>query len=151
MTPFPTEAVDSLPGCDIDCCDSGEGTCPCGSGVHDAWNTTPSFWFWTRNGGVHAYQGDCREYTCDVRHGPYCPYPGGEPLTPEYLEQLRIAVASQNAKVLSGLLAGRREIATNVERSALQIENCKGRTVMHMPLPDEFAKAVHSTLRASSH
>ncbi len=151
MTPFPADAAGGRPYCDIDCCSGNEGTCGCDAGTHDAWDTVPNFYFWTRNGGVHQYPGDCREYECDVRHGPYCPYPGGEPLTSDYLEQLRTAVVATNANLLARLIIERPEIKVNLQRSALQIENCKGRTVMHLPLPKALAQAVHSALPSTSH
>jgi len=144
-TPFDSS---DRPSCDIAC---GDGAFfGCADGWHDAWDTTPINWFWTRNGGVHQYPQDCREYTCDVRHGPYCPYPGGEPLTTADLERLRVAVLGQDAKAIVESVAARpREIVINAERSAVQIFNCKGRVVMHMPMAPKFTKLVASSLTSS--
>jgi hypothetical protein len=122
--------------CDIDCGDN-EPLCP--DGQHDAWNTVPAFMAWTRNGGVHAFPQDCRAYTCDVRHGPFCGYwPGG-------LEDLRTSVLAQDAKTIAATTrSDPKEVVVNTERSALQIVNCKGAVVVHIPMSSALVSAVNA-------
>lgn len=139
-TPFaPTP---SLMDCDIDC---GEGDFfGCDPGQHQAWDTVPAFQAWTRNGGVH--QDDCWPYTCDVRHGPFCGYQN----SPEALEALRVLVRAHDVRGLAASIIEHPEaIRLNTRRSAVQVLNCKGNVVFHMPLPSSFAKAVSLALQAT--
>lgn len=122
----------ALTPCDIDCDDS-ELYCP--SGKHDAWDTTPNFYYWTRNGGVHAYPQDCRDYSCGVRHGPYCPNPEAVPMSGMDIENLRNAIQAEDGRRLAKILEKHsQELTLNVERSAVQLLDCNGAVVMHLPV-----------------
>jgi len=127
-------------GCDIDCTDDEPY---CAGGEHDAWDTHPNFYFWTRNGGAHAFPWDCRPGACDTMHGPYCPLPGLDPMTNAQLEELRTSILSEDVWALSAMVAARSgEVKVNLQRSAIQLVNCDGDVFMHLPIALALAKAV---------
>lgn len=132
-----------------DCLDCGEDMCE--SGWHDAWDTTPAFQRWHRNGGAHLDDA-CREYTCDVRHGPACePLPDGlVALTTADIETLRATVVAGDAQLIAVLVkAHPKEFTVNVERSAIQLLGCTGMVTMHMPIPAEMLGALEAHHLAS--
>jgi hypothetical protein len=120
-------------GCDIDCEDGGG----CDAGWHDAWNTTPNFYFWTRNGGQHSYT--CYEGTCDTKHGPQCNPVSPNPITTAELEQLRLAIVSHNVQQVAAIVGNHKEeLKLNPSRAAVQRLNCKGHVIMHLPLGQDL-------------
>ena len=130
-------------GCDLDCSDSG-----CESGWHDAWNTTPPFYRWTRNGGAHL-DGLCREFTCDERHGPECIVGAPAPSRVD-LEALRRAIAVGDVSSIALQVAKHpKRLNLNVGRGAVQLLSCRGDVVMHLPLAPDVANAVDKAVALS--
>lgn len=126
--------------CDIDCGDQ-----ECDSGYHDAWNTSPNFYFWTRNGGVHSYPWDCRLYTCDVRHGPWC-----NPAEPRPdMDAIRKYVRDSDVKSIARVVSESQQVKWNQDRAAVQVIDCKGGVVMHLPVRSDVARRITARLLAN--
>jgi hypothetical protein len=123
-TPFSSNAE-----CDIDC--GGSGTF-CDADEHDAWDTSPAFYRWTRNGGVHAFPEDCRPGTCDTKHGPSCLT---APVEPEDLDAVRQSLLSGDVDALTALVAANTRIIVNRKRSAIQVMNYQRLVRPSMPCP----------------
>lgn len=123
--------------CDIRCTHPGD----CDPGSHDAWEGSPINA--TRNGGVHLnYQ--CFSGTCDNTHGPLC---GGPPESPDFasadLEYLRKHLASNDVREAAAVLASHEKQATvNMLRSAVQVVDCTGSVVAHLPVSETMAAAL---------
>jgi hypothetical protein len=125
--------VSALGECDVRC--SHPGDCP--SDWHDAWDDEdPNA---MRNGGAHIdYQ--CRSGTCDVKHGPLC---GGDHFAATDLELLRGALAVNNVgRATSVLRTHGTQTLVNVERLAVQVVDCNGVVVAHLPVPVSMVKAL---------
>jgi hypothetical protein len=133
-TPFSASAE-----CDIDC--GGSGTY-CDADEHDAWDTTPAFYRWTRNGGVHAFPEDCRPGTCDTTHGPSCLT--GAPVEYEHFDALRQSLLTGDVPALTDLVTSSARITVNRKRSAIQVLNCQGAVVMHLPAAQRIIDAMSS-------
>lgn len=120
--------------CDIRCTQPPD----CTAGWHDAWDSPENNA--TRNGGAHLdYQ--CREYTCDVRHGPLCG--GGTEITFAEMERIRSSLTQGEAGQLYEVIERHPERTfLNVARSALQVLNCKGDVVAHFPMSERLLEAM---------
>lgn len=117
--------------CDVDC-----GENHCAGGWHEAWETTPAFYFWHRAGGVHLNE-QCEEGTCATTHGPECAVGGLE------LERLRTSiVAGETAAIAAIARANPSQVTINERRSAIQIANCRGEVVVHLPMSAALTSAV---------
>jgi len=113
----------------------------CFTGQHDAIDVGESGRNAMRNGGAHPEPPDnCFSGSCDTKHGPVwpeCDVPvSPETLTqPELIESVRLAVLAKDAARLGTLTAKYPSwIKLNQERAAIQVANCKGRVVAHLPL-----------------
>jgi hypothetical protein len=88
---------------------------------------------WMRNGGEHggAFP-NCKTGTCETKHGPQCIIG----FAPSDLERLRTYLARDNAAGVAELIATNSEWAIlNAERSAIQVKDCMGKFVAHIPAP----------------
>jgi hypothetical protein len=115
--------------CDVKCTHPGD----CESGWHDAYDSPePNA---TRNGGAHL-DFQCREYTCDVRHGPLCG--GGTEITSVDIEDLRRSLARNDVGAVRAVVAKHEaRIKVNAPRSAVQVLSCAGDVIAHFPMSDE--------------
>jgi hypothetical protein len=92
--------------------------------------------------GPH-YDFNCYEGTCDDEH---------EACTPEAegLEQLRTALATADVVAAAAVIAEHEgTVAVNAARSAVQVSNCSGEVVAHLPISNAFARKVQTVLKAS--
>lgn len=122
-------------------CEDGEDPISshgCFEGEHDAWDTFPEDEEWTRNGGAHIGEPYCRSGSCDVKHGPACIQVGSP--SNETVEQLRVAVQADDAQSIAGIVrAHSGSISVNVRRSAVQIVDCNGAVLWHLPVSEHVA------------
>jgi len=127
--------------CDIDC-----GEQYCDGGYHDAWETHPNFYFWTRNGGVHTGVDDCRAGTCDTMHGPWC-----NPMEEDRpdMDAIRKYSRDSDAQSIAAVVSRDPRVTFNSDRSAVQVIDCKGSVVMHLPVRFQVARRVASLLNAN--
>ena len=130
-------STDGRVTCELQCNDG------CLIGEHDALDVGESGRNAMRNGGAHPEPPDnCFSGSCDTKHGPVwpeCDVPvSPETLTqPELIESVRPAVLAQDAGRLGTLAAKYPSwVRLNRERAAIQVANCKGRVVAHLPLMD---------------
>lgn len=123
---------------DDDCVHCDESECPFGE--HDAWDVETFIPYWHRNGGAHPPSQPCFTGFCDAKHGP--PGCGGGFLMAD-AEAFRSALLRDDVAGVRQLLAEFSEGATlNVERSAVQLVDCHGAVIAHMPVTERFLGAV---------
>jgi hypothetical protein len=140
-TPIPASSAFA---CDVDCSEQS-----CLDGEHDAWDTTPAFYRWTRNGGAHS-GGQCFEGTCDTKHGPECQLEGEGNVTNAEMEDLRRSILSSNKERVAAFLAAHpRRAHLNLDRAALQLLNCNGSVTLHMPIPGPLLQTLATTPSAA--
>jgi hypothetical protein len=145
-TPFLVGGAGAADDC-VDCKDGGLDWPYCSAGEHDAFDTHWDLETWKRNGGAHLSEPYCRNSECQYTHGyqfdgcPSNPDIGGESaLTLASLEVMRRALLSEDrAVVRASLSAYPRNLVFNGHRSAIQVLDCKGGVVMHLPVPARLA------------
>jgi hypothetical protein len=100
-----------------------------------------------RNGGPHNdYQ--CRSGTCATKHGPACE---GGTLALADLRSLRAAVATNDVqRIIDMLSAHPSQVTVNHHRSAVQVADCTGDVVAHLPLEASVLKRL-AHLGAAGH
>jgi len=112
--------------CELEC---REDSCP--EGYHDAYVQPISEPEWMRNGGEHITQPTCRSGTCDTTHGPQCV----EFLASADFEVMRAALAHADLQGLRRAIAASEGfVVLNEYRAALQVLNCIGAVVAHIPV-----------------
>lgn len=127
--------------CDIRCTEPPD----CDPGEHDAWEGSPVNAM--RNGGVHL-DPVCYPGTCDTKHGPMC---GPPDFANSEFEELRRRLARNDAAGAATLvLAHGREVVVNVERSAVQILDCTGGVVAHLPVSTDLAASLAHASRSET-
>jgi hypothetical protein len=140
LTPLTTgQAVQSLLGPDGGPCVICHEDCPVGE--HIAANggyTLPLTW--QRNGGAHNGL-VCLPGTCASRHGPEgC---GAAMLRlPEFRDLDDAVRMGREGEVRQLATAYRSQIELNVSRSALQVRDCEGQLIAHLPLPQPMLDAL---------
>lgn len=132
----------SMAGTDCVFCD--EDACPGGS--HDAWEPTIADPNYTRNGGVHLDY-ECYPGTCSTMHGPRCggsPDPFDDPVIAMVdMDRLRGSIEANDVQAVKDLLASHTEsTALNIERSAVEVTDCRGAVVAHFPVGRKFLDRV---------
>jgi hypothetical protein len=106
----------------------------CSSGWHVAWDGEDNVWA----GGTHP--DDCHPQSCSNAHG-LCPAPEAEFTTAELITLAESAAAASEVSHLIGLI-GDEQVALNARRAAIQVTNCRGEVVAHLPVPAEIAVAL---------
>ena len=125
--------------CSIRCTEPGY----CESGEHDAYYLQFEYYNAIANGGEHSGPPYCREYTCDVRHGylPCEPNIGGE----SAVERLRVALANEDAAAVVVVLGALPERVTlNSARAAIQVTNCNGNLIAHLPVAKKMIERIQT-------
>jgi hypothetical protein len=134
-------AVLTVAGASFDDCDVACYSSVCAAeDYHDAWLMEPPYANATRNGGPHN-DGKCREGTCDTKHGPMCD------LSVEFasgdFEALRRGLVESDLQPVRALLAKHSNVLfVNVARSAVQVSDCEGNVVAHLPLANGTVAAL---------
>jgi hypothetical protein len=129
-TPF--EDSDCTVSCDDQVCAGGE---------HYAWESSIP-----HNTGDPHNLTPCLTGTCGDYH-PWCRNPDDEPLTSADMDLLREALASEDlaASVVRLSRAGT-AAEINVQRSAVQLLDCRGLVVAHLPLRTSFVAELANSL-----
>jgi hypothetical protein len=127
--------------CDIRCtetiCEPGE--------THDAYEVAEEDEYLinaTRNGGVHL-DFQCKTGTCATKHGPLCNNFGELAFTDAEFEAVRAAVAAADLDATHALVRRyEKRIQVNSQRLAIQISDCAGNMVAHLPISKGFVSAL---------
>jgi hypothetical protein len=83
---------------------------------------------WYRNGGAHL-DGLCRSGTCSTKHGPQdCEEP------PPFAAIDRAIMNRDGGEVRRLVESHSKYLAVNVDRGAIQVSNCTGHVVAHIPI-----------------
>ena len=87
---------------------------------------------WTRNGGVHL-NGECFTGSCATKHGPACT--SGSNLAAADVQALRKSILKRDPQAIRSLIAAHpKNMVHNGARSAVQLMNCSGQVIAHLPL-----------------
>lgn len=132
--------VESDEGC-LECAQGSHANCQ--EGYHKAtWDGPPA---WNAAGGSHPTT--CWSGTCQSKHG-LCNLEGDVAGT-QVLEMLHSALLKQDAAGLSTLLTRySKEVAVNVERSAIQFTDCAGGVTAHLPISEELIMLIDTRITA---
>jgi hypothetical protein len=120
------------------------------SGWHYAFDSdeTPQLEIWTRNGGAHLSPDICKEYACDTRHGPTPCNPNPVQFTGAELEKLRTSILASDASAVARLMATHQgQIVVNAKRLAVQVLDCKGAAMVHLPISEVMVRSVRQAQR----
>jgi hypothetical protein len=95
-------------------------------------------WNAIANGGEHLGS-PCRTGSCATRHG-YLPC---DPPALSSAEALRNAMLTDDSvKVRAIVAANRDRVTVNVERAAIQVQDCHQRVIAHLPMSEQLASAM---------
>lgn len=109
----------------------------CSTGAHKAW-TSSSDDVWKYGFGPHE---NCVYGSCSLSHGA-CDIEGDLTVT-QVVEMIEAAVVTHNARGLNEILAiHAKQVAVSVQRSAIQITNCTGAVIAHLPVTPTLITAL---------
>jgi len=128
--------------CELNCYEGS--LVDCQSGYHDAYNQWGIDANAMRNGGAHpSPPNNCFEGYCPNKHGPMCDGSGGPDFAAADLEAVRLAIRDGDAANLRIMLAAHpTRTNLNVAREAVQITDCFGSVIAHLPTSTALVREI---------